>query len=91
VLARKDVFQVKMRCRTKVDYPSPYPSTRIPKHLHGAIPEHPMAFLQPSADVPSARHPPPMDALLKTKAQPQFDRTVDSLSKLLFNLISRPF
>ena len=31
----------------------------------------------PSADVPSARHPPPIDVLLKTKAEPQFDRPVE--------------
>jgi hypothetical protein len=33
---------------------------------------------------PSARTPPPISALLKTKAEVQFDRTVTDRSKLLF-------
>jgi hypothetical protein len=37
---------------------------------------------------PSARHPPPIDVLLKTKAQPQFERPVDRLSPPLFLVFS---
>src|SRR5438309_8592757 len=62
--------------------PLPHPSTRIPKHLHDSIPEDPTRFLQPSADVHSARPHPGVDALLKTKGKVQFERTVDSLSQL---------
>jgi hypothetical protein len=49
------------------------------------------ALLRPSADVPSARPPPPMDALLRTKGEVQFERTVDSLSKLFFSLVLGSF
>jgi hypothetical protein len=41
--------------------------------------------LQPSADVPSARHPTPIAPLLKAKAKPQFERPVESLSTPLFS------
>jgi hypothetical protein len=53
--------------------------TRSPDHL---------IFLQPSADVPSASYPPPIDVLLKTKAKPQFERPVESLSTPLFRVFS---
>jgi len=43
---------------------------------------------RPSADVPSARPHPGVDDLLKTKAQPQFERTVESLSILLSRVFS---
>jgi hypothetical protein len=33
---------------------------------------------------PSARRPPPIEGLLKTKGKPQFDRAVTELSKLVF-------
>ena len=71
--------------------PLPHPSTRIPKHLHDSIPEDPTRFLQPSADVHSARPHPGVDALLKTNGEVQFERTVDSLSKLVFGLLLSSF
>jgi len=42
--------------------------------------------LQPSADVPSARHPTPIAPLLKANAKPQFERPVESLSTPLFSV-----
>jgi hypothetical protein len=39
---------------------------------------------QPSAYVPSARHPPPIGVLLKTNVKVQFDRAVTERSKSLF-------
>ncbi len=45
-------------------------------------------FLQPSADVPSARPPPPIGVLLKTNAKPQFDRAVDRAVEALFRVFS---
>ena len=44
--------------------------------------------LQPSAYVPSASPPPPIDVLLKTKAKPQFDRAVDRAVEALFRVFS---
>jgi hypothetical protein len=41
----------------------------------------------PSACVPSARYPPPIDALLKAKGKPKFDSTVDRTVEASF----RPF
>src|SRR5579859_8301552 len=41
-------------------------------------------LLQPSAYVPSARHPPSIGALLKTKVKVQFDRAVTERSKPFF-------
>src|ERR1700756_1809142 len=47
----------------------------------------PGLFCQGSArSVPSARHPPPIDVSLKTKAKPQFERPVESLSPPLFRV-----
>lgn len=43
--------------------------------------------LRPSACVPSARYPPPIGAVLKTNAKPQFDRTVDRAVEALFRLV----
>ena len=54
-------------------------------------PGDPALSLRPSADVPSARPHPGVDALLKTKGKVQFERTVDSLSRLFFGLLSNPF
>src|ERR1044071_2321233 len=39
---------------------------------------------------PSARHPPGIHVLLKTKAQPQFERPVERLSTPLFRVFSAP-
>jgi hypothetical protein len=39
---------------------------------------------------PSAIDPPPIDVLLKTKAEPQFDRTVTDRSKSFFPFFNRP-
>lgn len=38
---------------------------------------------------PSARPPPPLRPLLKTKAKPQFDRAVDRAVEALFSRISQ--
>lgn len=38
---------------------------------------------------PSARAPTPLDVLLKTKAEPQFERPVKSLSTPLFRVFQR--
>jgi hypothetical protein len=53
-------------------------------------PDHPI-FLQPSADVPSARPHPGVALLLKTKAKPQFDKAVTRQSTPLFRVFSRPY
>jgi hypothetical protein len=47
-------------------------------------------LLQPSAYVPSARYPPPIGVLLKTKAKVQFDRTVTERSKPFFSHFCQP-
>jgi hypothetical protein len=39
---------------------------------------------------PSARYPPPIDVLLKTKAKPKFDRAVTELSKAVFPFFDGP-
>src|SRR5438105_3548989 len=39
---------------------------------------------------PSARPPPPIDVLLKAKVKPQFERTVERLSKPFFVFFSLP-
>jgi hypothetical protein len=39
---------------------------------------------------PSARTPPPIALLLKTKAKPQFDRTVDQAVEALFGVFQPP-
>ena len=78
-------------------YPSPYSSTMNRKGLYNSTPEITYSsnyqfwqfrrFWQSLAALclrPSARPPPPIALLLITKAKPQFERTVDSLSKLFF-------
>jgi hypothetical protein len=39
---------------------------------------------------PSASNPPPIDDLLKTKAQPQFDRAVDRTVEAIFQVFQQP-
>jgi len=47
-------------------------------------------LLRPSAYVPSARTPPPISVLLKTKAKVQFDRAVTERSKPFFCRFCQP-
>jgi hypothetical protein len=86
----KMCFRVKMCAGIKGDYPPPIRQLGF-QNTYTMQSQRIPGILAALCRCTSARPHPGVDVLLQTKGEVQFERTVDSLSKLFFGLLSGPF